>query len=129
MNIGDVANASGINAKMIRRYEEQGIIGKASRSSAGYRQYGENDVHILKFVKRSRELGFTMKDIKELVSLWRNKSRQSAKVKTIAKKHIEELIVKRDEIQAMLSTLEHLVEHCHGDARPSCPIIEDLASH
>tara|TARA_R110000868_G_scaffold68518_8_gene202579 strand:+ start:1943 stop:2332 length:390 start_codon:yes stop_codon:yes gene_type:complete len=129
MNIGEVASASGVSAKMIRRYEEQGIIGKASRTSSGYRIYSDNDVHILRFVKRSRELGFSMKDIKELVSLWRNKNRQSAKVKSIAKKHIDELTFKRDEIQKMLSTLEHLVHNCHGDNRPSCPIIEDLSSH
>ncbi|MBH48365.1 MAG: Cu(I)-responsive transcriptional regulator [Halobacteriovorax sp.] len=129
MNIGEVASESGVSAKMIRRYEEQGIIGKASRTSSGYRVYSDNDVHILRFVKRSRELGFSMKDIKELVSLWRNKNRQSAKAKSIAKKHIDELTFKRDEIQKMLSTLEHLVHHCHGDNRPSCPIIEDLSSH
>ena len=129
MNIGEVASASGVSAKMIRRYEEQGIIGKASRASSGYRIYSDNDVHILRFVKRSRELGFSMKDIKELVSLWRNKNRQSAKVKSIAKKHIDELTFKRDEIQKMLSTLEHLVHNCQGDNRPSCPIIEDLSSH
>src|SRR3989344_6082337 len=99
MNIGEVAQISEVNSKMIRRYEEQGIIPKAGRSLSGYRQYTENDVHILKFVKKSRELGFSMKDIKQLVSLWRNKNRPSSQVKKIAQKHIEELEKKLHEIE------------------------------
>lgn len=129
MNIGEVAAMSEVNSKMIRRYEEQGIIPKAGRSLAGYRQYSEKDVHILRFVKRARELGFAMKDIKQLVGLWRNKSRPSAQVKSIALKHKTELEKKLKEIQAMLGTLNNLVEHCHGDDRPDCPILDELDCH
>ncbi len=129
MNIGEVAQISEVNSKMIRRYEEQGIIPKAGRSLSGYRQYTENDVHILKFVKKSRELGFSMKDIKQLVSLWRNKNRPSSQVKKIAQKHIEELEKKLNEIESMLSTLNHLVKNCHGDHRPDCPILDELECH
>lgn len=129
MNIGEVAQMSEVNSKMIRRYEEQGIIPKAGRSDSGYRQYTEKDVHILKFVKRSRELGFSMKDIKQLVSLWRNKTRSSSQVKSIAQKHITELEKKLQETQTMLSTLKHLVKNCHGDHRPDCPILDELECH
>lgn len=126
MNIGEVAELSQVNAKMIRRYEEQGIIPKAGRTPAGYRHYSENDVHILRFVKRARALGFTMKDTKQLVGLWKNKSRTSAQVKNIANRHIQELEVKLAEIEAMLKTLKHLTKNCHGDQRPDCPILEGL---
>lgn len=126
MNIGEVAALSEVNSKMIRRYEEQGIIPKAGRSTSGYRTYSEKDVHILRFVKRARELGFSMKDIKQLVSLWRNKSRPSSQVKSIASKHVGELEKKLFEIQTMLKTLKHLTEHCHGDQRPDCPILDAL---
>lgn len=126
MNIGEVSELSEVNSKMIRRYEELGIIPKAGRSLAGYRQYSEKDVHVLKFVKRSRELGFSMKDIKQLLSLWKNKSRSSAHVKSIAMKHKIELEKKQSEIQSMLKTINHLVENCHGDERPDCPIIDSL---
>ncbi len=129
MNIGEVATKSQVNPKMIRRYEDMGIIPKAGRSDSGYRQYTENDVHILKFVKRSRELGFTMKDIKQLVSLWRNKNRSSSQVKSIASRHIQELDKKLLKIQTMLSTLNHLVNNCQGDHRPDCPILNELDCH
>lgn len=126
MNIGEVADLSQVNSKSIRRYEELGIIPKAGRSMSGYRMYSMNDVHILRFVKRARELGFSMKDIKQLVSLWRNKNRPSSQVKSIAKKHVDELEKKLAEIQGMLTTLNQLVKHCHGDDRPDCPILNDL---
>lgn len=129
MNIGEVAVMSDVNSKMIRRYEEQGIIPKAGRSDAGYRQYTEKDVHVLRFVKRARELGFSMKDIKQLVSLWRNKSRPSAQVKNIALKHQDELEKKLKEIQSMLKTINNLVKNCHGDDRPDCPILDELDCH
>lgn len=129
MNIGEVSKQSDVNSKMIRRYEELGIIPKAGRSLAGYRQYSQNDVNILKFVKRSRELGFSMKDIKQLISLWRNKSRSSSQVKNIATKHINELEKKLTELQSMLSTLKHLTKNCHGDQRPDCPILDELDCH
>ncbi|WP_408095551.1 Cu(I)-responsive transcriptional regulator [Peredibacter sp. HCB2-198] len=129
MNIGELASMSDVNAKMIRRYEENGIIPKAGRSLSGYRQYSEKDVHVLKFVKRARELGFSMKDIKQLLSLWRNKSRPSSQVKSLALKHKKELEMKLKEIQEMLHTINNLVEHCHGDDRPDCPILDGLDCH
>jgi Cu(I)-responsive transcriptional regulator len=127
MNIGEVSQLSEVNSKMIRRYEEEGIIPKAGRSLAGYRQYSEKDVHILRFVKRARELGFPMKDVKQLVGLWRNKSRTSSQVKAIAQKHQAELEKKLREIESMLGTLNHLVKNCHGDERPDCPILSSLS--
>lgn len=129
MNIGEVAALSEVNSKMIRRYEELGIIPKAGRSLSGYRQYSEKDVHVLKFVKRARELGFPMKDIKQLVSLWRNKSRSSSQVKNIAMKHQHELEKKLQEVQSMLKTIGQLIENCHGDERPDCPILDGLHCH
>lgn len=129
MNIGEVAALSEVNSKMIRRYEELGIIPKAGRSLAGYRQYTDKDVHVLRFVKRARELGFSMKDIKQLVSLWRNKSRSSSQVKNIALKHQHELEKKLHEVQKMLKTIGQLVENCHGDERPDCPILDELNCH
>lgn len=127
MNIGEAAKMSGINAKLIRHYESIGIIPKASRSDAGYRTYSETDVHILSFVKKSRALGFSMKEIKKLVSLWRNKSRASSEVKALAVKHMNEMEKKIEELQAMVRTLKHLSKNCHGDQRPDCPILNDLA--
>ncbi len=129
MNIGEVSKQADVNSKMIRRYESLGIIPKATRSEAGYRQYTENDVHVLKFVKHAREMGFSMKDIKQLVSLWKNKNRPSAQVKSIATKHILELEKKRDEIAAMLLTLNQLVKSCKGDNRPECPILDGIGCH
>lgn len=129
MNIGQVSKLSNVNAKMIQRYESEGIIPKAGRSMSGYRQYSQNDIHILKFVKKGRELGFSMKDLKQLVSLWRNKSRPSAEVKNIATKHAAELEKKRDEIIAMLFTINNLIKNCHGDSRPDCPILDELDCH
>ncbi|WP_409479897.1 Cu(I)-responsive transcriptional regulator [Pseudobdellovibrio sp. HCB154] len=128
MNIGAAAKLSGVNAKLIRHYESIGIIPKASRSESGYRTYSEADVHILSFVKRSRTLGFSMKEIKKLVSLWRNKARASSEVKTMATKHITEMEQKIHELQEMVKTLRHLAKNCHGDHRPDCPILNDLAN-
>lgn len=127
MNIGQAADASGVNAKLIRHYESIGLIPKASRSASGYRLYSETDVHILSFVRRARGLGFSMKEIKKLVGLWRNKSRASADVKALALEHIEQLDRKIDELKAMSKTLRQLAKCCHGDARPECPILENLA--
>jgi MerR family copper efflux transcriptional regulator len=128
MNIGEASKISGMSSKLIRHYESIGIIPKASRSEAGYRTYTEIDVHILSFVKRSRTLGFSMKEIKKLVSLWRNKARASSEVKNLAIKHIEEMEQKILELQAMVKTLKHLAKNCRGDGRPDCPILNDLAS-
>jgi Cu(I)-responsive transcriptional regulator len=112
---------------MIRHYESIGHLPKASRTSANYRVYGANDVHTLRFIRRARKLGFSIDEIRELVGLWKNKSRSSAAVKKIARTHVEELKQKVAELQGMVSTLEHLAHHCHGDHRPDCPILDDLA--
>ncbi len=127
MNIGEVSAASGVSAKLIRHYESIGIIPKAGRSDSGYRIYKESDVHILAFVKRARGLGFSMMEIKKLVSLWRNKSRASGEVKNLASAHIKNLEAKINELQSMVDTLKHLSRTCHGDNRPDCPILEGLA--
>ena len=127
MNIGQAAKESGVNAKMVRHYESLGIIPKAGRTDAGYRVYSENDVHILRFVKRARGLGFSMKEIKRLVGLWRNRSRVSSDVKSMALAHVKELERKISELQAMAGALKELAKCCHGDNRPECPILEDLA--
>lgn len=129
MNIGEAAKISGVNAKLIRHYESIGIIPKASRSESGYRTYSDADVHILSFVKRARSLGFSMKEIKKLVSLWRNKSRASSEVKSLALKHVEEMEKKISELQDMVTTLRHLAKNCHGDHRPDCPILEKLSNN
>lgn len=126
MNIGEAAKLSGVNAKLIRHYESIGVIPKASRSEAGYRTYSENEVHILTFVKRARSMGFSMKEIKKLVSLWRNKSRASSEVKNLATKHIDEMERKIQELQEMVKSLRHLSKNCNGDHRPDCPIIGSL---
>jgi MerR family copper efflux transcriptional regulator len=128
MNIGQAAKISGVNAKLIRHYESIGIVPKASRSDGGYRTYTEAEVHILSFVKRSRDLGFSMKEIKKLVSLWRNKARASSDVKNLALSHISEMEQKIVDLQSMVKTLKHLARNCHGDGRPDCPILNDLAN-
>jgi len=129
MNIGEASKLSGVSAKLIRHYESIGIIPKAGRSESGYRTYSENDVHLLAFVKRSRKMGFSMKEIKKLVGLWRNKTRASAEVKALAIKHIDEMETKITELQGMVKSLKHLARCCSGDQRPDCPILDDLASH
>jgi len=126
MNIGQAADAADVSAKMIRHYEAIGLLPKAGRTLSNYRQYGPNDVHVLRFIKRARDLGFSMSDIRELLGLWRNKGRPSASVKKIAAKHAEGLRQRIAEMQSMVDAIEHLSEHCHGDHRPECPILEDL---
>lgn len=128
MNIGEASKKSGVSAKLIRHYESIGIIPKASRALSGYRTYSDREVNILKFVKRSRSLGFSMEEIKKLVSLWRNKKRTSQEVKKLATKHIDELEQKITELQSMVETLKHLAMNCHGDDRPDCPILDELAA-
>ena len=127
MNIGQAATASGISAKMIRHYEEVGLVRPPKRTASNYRTYSASDVHVLRFVKRARALGFSMANIKELLALWQNKSRPSASVKKIAGGHIADLKRKIAETQSMVVALEHLAHHCHGDERPECPILDDLA--
>lgn len=127
MNIGEAAKKSGLTAKMIRNYEEIGLIAPAHRSQSGYRVYSGDDVATLRFVRRSRALGFSTDDIRILLGLWQNHSRPSKEVKKLALSHIQALEEKMASLQAMVDTLNHLVTHCHGDDRPDCPILEDLA--
>ena len=126
MNIGQAAAASGVSAKMIRHYEEIGLTRAPGRTTSNYRTYGDTDVHVLRFIRHARTLGFGMADIKQLLGLWQNKSRSSAAVKRVAGKHVEDLQRKIAELQAMVRTLEHLTRHCHGDHRPDCPILDEL---
>jgi MerR family copper efflux transcriptional regulator len=127
-NIGEAAELTGVSAKMIRHYESIGLIPPASRTFANYRLYNDADLHRLLFIKRARTLGFSMKQIEALLGLWNDPKRASAQVKALAKAHAAELATKVRELQAMQSALEHLAEHCHGDQRPECPILEDLAT-
>src|SRR5690349_14924471 len=126
-NIGQAAEASGVSAKMIRHYEENGFIPKAGRTVAGYRIYKDADVHTLRFIRRARDLGFSLKEIKALLGLWQSRRRESSEVKKLAMRHVNELDAKIAEMQSMRRTLVNLAEHCHGDHRPDCPILEDLA--
>lgn len=127
MNIGQAAKATGISAKMIRHYESVGLFPEAHRTEAGYRQYTDTDLHTLRFIRQSRDLGFSIEQIRELLGLWQNRRRPSRQVKALAQAHITELEQKLQELQAMKATLEHLVHCCHGDERPDCPIIETLS--
>src|ERR1700754_2240845 len=119
-NIGQASEASGVSAKMIRHYEKIGVIPRADRTSSNYRIYSQKDVHTLQFVRRARDLGFSMKRIQELLGLWRQK-RSSRDVKRVALDHVRELETKIQEMEAMKRTLANLAEHCHGDQRPACP--------
>jgi Cu(I)-responsive transcriptional regulator len=127
VNIGQAAEHSGVSAKMIRHYESIGLLRPAARSSNTYRQYGEQDVHELRFIGRARSLGFSMKEIGELLSLWRDRERPSGDVRQVAARHLSDLEGKLAEMQAMVTTLRKLIHACHGDERPDCPILEDLA--
>jgi MerR family copper efflux transcriptional regulator len=128
MNIGQASTASGVSAKMIRHYESIGLIPAPRRTYAGYRTYAENEVHTLRFIHSARKLGFSIAQIGELVGLWRNQRRSSSKVKELAQAHIAELEQKIREMSAMKATLEHLAHCCHGDDRPECPILDELAA-
>ncbi len=128
MNIGQASSQSGVSAKMIRYYESIGLMPEAGRSQSGYRVYSERDVHLLRFVRRARDLGFALEDIRLLLGLWQDDARPSAAVKDIALKHIDALTRKIAELQAMKRSLQHLAEACHGDARPDCPILDDLGA-
>ena len=125
--IGTAARRSGVSARMVRHYEGLGLLPAVARTEGGYRQYSEADIHTLRFIKRARDLGFTMEDIGELVDLWHNRERSSARVREIAKKHLGELETRIAALQSMQQTLAHLVHCCHGDTRPDCPILDDLA--
>ncbi|GAB1479484.1 Cu(I)-responsive transcriptional regulator [Paracoccaceae bacterium] len=128
MNIGEAAAATGISAKMIRYYEDTGVIGAPLRTLSGYRVYQDKDIQTLHFIRRARDLGFTVKQIEDLLALWRDRSRASADVKRIAAGHVIELRKKMAELEDMIATLEHLSKNCHGDNRPDCPILTTLGS-
>jgi len=127
-NIGQASEASGVSAKMIRHYESIGVIPPADRTFSNYRVYSQNDVHTLQFVRRARDLGFSMKQIQELLGLWQG-HKSSREVRKVALSHVAELDAKIHEMEAMKRTLETLASHCHGDDRPECPILDDLAHH
>ncbi len=127
LNIGDTAKASGVTAKMIRHYESIGLITPAPRTDAGYRVYTERDVQVLQFVHRGRALGFSLEQIKTLLALWQDKGRASKDVRAMARQHIAELDRKIADMQSMRRTLASLASACHGDDRPDCPILDDLA--
>ena len=128
MNIGETAKASGISAKMIRYYESVRLIASAGRSDSGYRVYSDRDVQVLNFIRRSRDLGFKIEEIRELLQLWGDRARKSASVKKVALGQIEILKQKVVELQEMVSTLQSLVDSCSGDQKPDCPIIEELVT-
>ncbi len=125
MNIGDAARASGISAKMIRHYEAIGLI-SAGRGANQYRVYAQADVAELRFIRHARDLDFPLQDVKRLLDLWRNRARASAEVKRLALDHVAALEAKAKSLSAMAESLRHLAEHCHGDERPDCPILEEL---
>ncbi|VVD86338.1 MerR family transcriptional regulator [Pandoraea anhela] len=128
MNIGQAAQASGVTAKMIRYYESIGLMPPSPRSEAGYRRYGEQDLHLLRFIRQARRLGFGIDQIRQLLALWQDRGRSSAQVKALAQSHVDELNQRIGELVAMRDTLSHLAMHCHGDDRPDCPILEGLAA-
>jgi Cu(I)-responsive transcriptional regulator len=129
VSIGVAAHLSTVSAKMVRHYESLGLLQPVARTDSGYRQYGEADVRTLQFIKRARELGFSMPEIAELVGLWHNRMRASASVKRIAQHHMADLAQRIEAMQAMQRTLAALLDHCQGDERPDCPILDDLAGH
>lgn len=126
MNIGKASTASGASAKMIRYYESIGLIPPAQRTESGYRFYTDDNVHVLRFIRRARDLGFSVEDIAGLLALWQDRHRASGDVKRIAMGHVAALRRKIDELQGMVDTLQSLAAHCHGDDRPDCPILADL---
>ncbi|CAG4925186.1 Cu(I)-responsive transcriptional regulator [Paraburkholderia saeva] len=127
MNIGEASKESGVTAKMIRYYESVGLLTAKARTTAGYRVYGVEEVHSLRFIRQARRLGFLVEDIRRLLALWHDRSRASAEVKSIALEHVADLDRRIEELTNMRNTLAHLAAHCHGDDRPDCPIIEGLA--
>jgi Cu(I)-responsive transcriptional regulator len=126
LNIGQAAARSGVSAKMVRHYESLGLLPRVARTEAGYRQYGEREVHTLRFIRRARDLGFSMPEIAELLRLWQDRRRASASVKRIALGHIAELDRRMAELAQMRRTLSHLADCCQGDERPDCPILDEL---
>ena len=127
MNIGQASEKSGVSAKMIRYYEQIGLITPPLRTDSNSRVYGPDEVHVLRFIKRARTLGFSVEETATLLGLWQDRSRASGEVRDIASSHIAALETKIDELQGMVKTLKHLVHCCAGDNRPDCPILDDLA--
>lgn len=127
MNIGDVAKATGVTAKMIRHYEGLGLIPAPARSEAGYRRYDADDLRTLRFIRHSRDLGFSLEQIRELLALWQDRRRPSRQVRALALAHMAEIDAKLAELGQMKAALADLVERCHGDDRPQCPILDTLA--
>ena len=127
MKIGEAAEASGVSAKMIRYYESIGLLAKAARRENSYRDFDLRDVHDLRFIKRARSLGFSVEEITRLLELWRDAARSSREIKQITTAHIADLEARIAEMQGMVSALKHLAQHCHGNDRPDCPILDDLA--
>jgi len=128
MNIGQAARRSGLSTKMIRYYESIGLLKPATRSDSGYRVYQAEDLHSLAFIKRSRDLGFSLDEVGKLLTLWQDRGRASADVKALAMQHIDELNRRIEELVSLRDTLGDLVAHCQGDDRPDCPILKDLAN-
>lgn len=128
LTIGEAAARSGVPPKTIRYYEQIGLIGEAARGENQYRHYGQADIDMLRFIGRARRLGFSVHDLKQLVALYRDRGRASADVKRLALQHIAGIDRKLAELQTVRSALAHLAERCHGDARPECPILDELAA-
>lgn len=128
MNIGQAAKRSGLSAKMIRYYEATGLLQPAQRSDSGYRHYQDKDLHTLAFIKRSRDLGFSLEEVGKLLTLWQDRQRASADVKALAQRHVDDLQRKIEEMASLRDTLSELIEHCQGDQRPDCPILKSLES-
>jgi len=126
-SIGRAAELSGITAKMIRHYESLGLLPKVTRTAGDYRVYTAAEIHTLRFIRRARGLGFSLDEIAGLLSLWRDQRRASRDVKRLALKHVAELDSKIEELQSMRNALADVAAHCHGDARPECPILDDLS--
>ncbi len=125
-NIGEAARRSAVSTKMVRHYELLGLLPPVARTDAGYRQYGAREVHTLRFIRRARELGFGIDEIRTLLSLWQDRGRASREVKRVAQQHVAVLQQRIADLQAMQRTLEALATHCHGDARADCPILDEL---
>ncbi len=128
MNIGEAARHTGLSAKMIRYYESIGLISPTGRSANGYRHFDEEDLHRLAFIRRSHDLGFSLEEVGRLLTLWHDRQRASADVKALAGTHIQALNRKIHELVSLRDTLQELVDTCHGDDRPDCPILKDLES-
>lgn len=127
LTIGQAAKASGVTPKMIRHYESLGLLPEVARTESGYRQYDEPELHTLRFIRRARDLGFGLDEIESLLALWADRGRASAEVKALAARHVADLQARIERMQAMQRSLSHLVQCCHGDDRPDCPILDDLA--